>query len=83
MIAEAIARMSEDVADYPNPDLAVEVDISPSKIDRPGIYAALGVAEVWRYDGKLREVVIEPTDGRRDLPACERKWFLAGSRRGG
>ena len=59
MIAEAIARMSEDVADYPNPDLGVEVDVSPSKIDRPGIYAALGVAEVWRYDGKTREVVIE------------------------
>src|SRR4051794_15388366 len=33
MIAEAIARMSEDVADYPNPDLAIEVDVSPSKID--------------------------------------------------
>ena len=46
MIAEAVARMSEDVADYPNPDLGVEVDVSPSKIDRPGIYAALGVAEV-------------------------------------
>jgi len=59
MIAAAVARMSEDVADYPNPDLSVEVDLSPSKIDRPGIYAALGVAEVWRYDGKTREVVIE------------------------
>jgi Uma2 family endonuclease len=59
MIAEAVARWSEDVADYPNPDLGIEVDVSPSKIDRPGIYAALSVAEVWRYDGKHREVVIE------------------------
>ena len=33
---------SNDVRDYPdNPDLAVEVDISPSKIDRQKIYAAL------------------------------------------
>ena len=47
----AIARWSKDVAEYPNPDLAIEVDISPSKIDRPGIYAALRVAEVWRFDG--------------------------------
>jgi Uma2 family endonuclease len=48
---------SDDVADYPNPDLAVEVDISEPRVDRPGIYAALKVAEVWRFDG--RSVVIE------------------------
>ena len=33
------ANLSDKVADYPNPDLAVEFGISPSKIDRPGIYA--------------------------------------------
>jgi Uma2 family endonuclease len=58
-IAEAMARWSQDVADYPNPDLAIEVDVSPSRIDRPGIYAALKVAEVWRYDGESRAIVIE------------------------
>jgi len=36
-VAEANARRSNDIADYPNPDLGIEVDISPSKIDRPGI----------------------------------------------
>jgi Uma2 family endonuclease len=50
MITAAEARKSDDLADYPNPDLAVEVDISRSEIDRPGIYAALRVAEVWRFD---------------------------------
>jgi hypothetical protein len=30
--------------------LAIEVDISPSEVDRPGIYAALRVAAVWRFD---------------------------------
>jgi hypothetical protein len=31
------------------------VDLSPSELDRPGIYAALEVAEVWRFNGiKLR-----------------------------
>jgi Uma2 family endonuclease len=51
-IAAAKARNSRDIADYPNPDLGIEVDYSPSKIDRPGIYAALRVAEVWRFDGE-------------------------------
>ena len=44
----AMARGSNDVADYPNPDLAIEVDLSPSKIDRPSIYKALRVSEIWR-----------------------------------
>jgi Uma2 family endonuclease len=58
-VAEAKARRSRKVADYPNPDLGVEVDLSPSKIDRPGIYAALRVAEIWRFDGEREQVVIE------------------------
>jgi Uma2 family endonuclease len=41
----------------PVPDLAVEIDMSPSSLDRPLIYAALGVPEVWRYNGE--RVVIE------------------------
>jgi len=48
----ALARKSNDVADYPSPDLAIEIDLSPSKVDRPGIYAALQVPEVWRFDGE-------------------------------
>jgi Uma2 family endonuclease len=48
------AILSDKVADYRNPDLAIEIDISPSKIDRPGIYAALNVSEFWRIrDGKM------------------------------
>jgi Uma2 family endonuclease len=55
----ARARRSKNVADYPNPDLGIEVDISPSRIDRPGIYAALQVTEVWRFDGESEQVIIE------------------------
>jgi Uma2 family endonuclease len=47
--AAARARRSADVADYPDPDLVTEIDISPPKVDRPGIYAALKVSEVWRF----------------------------------
>jgi len=57
--ADAMMRMSRDGADYPNPDLAIEVDLSPSKIDRPDIYAALRVAEVWRFDGEHQQIIIE------------------------
>ena len=52
-------RMPLDMAGYPGPDLAIKVDVSPSKIDRPGIYAALRVPELWRFDGKRRQIVIE------------------------
>ena len=55
--AAALERGSDDIADYPNPDLAIEVDLSPPQVDRAGIYAALKVAEVWRFDG--RTVVID------------------------
>jgi Uma2 family endonuclease len=45
---EALARMSMDASDYPLPDLAVEIDMSPPQVDRAAIYRELGVAEVWR-----------------------------------
>ena len=48
-IAKAKARKSKDIADLPNPDLAIEIDTSPPKLDRTGIYAALQIAEVWIF----------------------------------
>jgi Uma2 family endonuclease len=59
IVAEAMMRSSTNVVEYPNPDLALEVDVSRSKIDRPGIYAALRVVEVWRFDGENNQIVIE------------------------
>lgn len=35
----------------PPPDLAVEVEATRSLLSRLGVYAALGVPEIWRYDG--------------------------------
>ncbi|KHG41660.1 MAG: Uma2 family endonuclease [Aphanizomenon flos-aquae KM1D3_PB] len=37
----------------PPPDLAVEIDITSSSVNKLNIYAALGVAELWRYDGEV------------------------------
>lgn len=36
----------------PPPDLALEVDVTGSSLDRMGIYAALSVPEVWRLDAR-------------------------------
>lgn len=66
-IAAALAelkRMSNDVAGYPNPDLAVEVDISPPEADRMSIYAAMGVQEVWRFDGSTVAIERLAENGR-------------------
>jgi Uma2 family endonuclease len=41
-----------DLSVDPPPDLAVEVEISRRLLDRIKIYAALGVPELWRHDGK-------------------------------
>ncbi|MGI0493613.1 Uma2 family endonuclease [Alkalinema pantanalense CENA528] len=41
-----------DLNQDPPPDLAIEIDITSSSINRMAIYAALGVPEVWRFDGE-------------------------------
>jgi Uma2 family endonuclease len=41
-----------DLSQYPPPDLALDIDITQSSINRLDIYANLGVPEVWRYDGQ-------------------------------
>ncbi len=54
-IATALALLSRrcnDVKDYPNPDFFMEVNISPPEADRAAIYSAMGVAEIWSFDGQ-------------------------------
>jgi len=74
--AEALMRMSMDGAAYPNPDLAIEVDLSPSKIDRPGIYAALQIAEVWRFGGEHQAMIIEQLGDDGCYRAAQGSTFL-------
>src|SRR5437763_4459452 len=74
-VAKARARKSDDIADYPNPDLAIEIDISPSQIDRPGIYAALQVTELWRFDDET--VVIEQLGPDGSYAAIESSRFVS------
>lgn len=72
--AAARRRGSRDIADYPNPDLAVEVDISRPEVDREAIYAALRVAEVWRLDHG--RVFIERLNPQGTYEAVESSGFL-------
>jgi Uma2 family endonuclease len=37
----------------PPPDLAIEIDITSSSLNRFSIYASLGIPEIWHYNGKI------------------------------
>jgi len=51
--AAAVQGKAElDLHNDPPPELVIEVDISRSSLRRFPIFAAIGVREVWRYDGK-------------------------------
>jgi Uma2 family endonuclease len=41
-----------DLVAYAPPDLAIEIEVSQSSVPKQPIYAGLGIAEVWRYDGE-------------------------------
>jgi Uma2 family endonuclease len=69
---EAIARMSNDQSDYPPPDMAVEVDLRHPLIDRPSIFATIGVTELWRFAGKTLLIEQLQDDGTYAESAASR-----------
>ena len=56
-------RRRLDLRVDPPPDLAIEIDVSRSSLNRMGIYAALKVPEVWRLDGDNLTFEIRGEDG--------------------
>ena len=70
----ALERHSKNIADYPNPDLAIEVDISRPEVDRAGIYAALKVPEIWRLEGD--QVIIERLTPQGTYASVDSSGFL-------
>ena len=59
--ARVRGKFEMDLEVDPPPDLAVEIDITSSSVDREGIYAAIGVPEIWRFDGdSLRIFQLRP-----------------------
>jgi Uma2 family endonuclease len=47
----------------PPPDLALEIDISRSSLDRMSIYAALKIPELWRFNGLRLQVFVWQESG--------------------
>lgn len=50
-VADILGKEELDLEIDPPPDLAIEVDVTHRSLDRIPIYAALGIPEVWRFDG--------------------------------
>ncbi|MEG4232631.1 Uma2 family endonuclease [Microcoleus sp. Pol11C3] len=53
----------------PTPDLAIESDYTNSSVNKFTIYAALGVPEIWRYQGPSLQVY-QRVEGKYEM--CER-----------
>ena len=50
--ARIIGKRTIDLESDPPPDVVVEIDATNESLSKFGIYAALGVPEIWRYDGR-------------------------------
>ncbi|MGD1901947.1 MAG: Uma2 family endonuclease [Geitlerinemataceae cyanobacterium] len=53
-----VAGRNVDFDADPPPDLVVEVDITNTDLDKNRLYAAIGVPEFWRYDGKVWRIFV-------------------------
>ena len=63
-----------DLRRDPPPDLAIEMEISRSALDRPGIYASLRVPEIWRLvHGTIQVNLLQP-DGTYGLSTTSRSF---------
>jgi len=61
---EPLVRIKQeiDLDNDPPPDLVLEIDITSGSLDKRPIYAAIGVPELWRYNGnKLEVFVLQPS----------------------
>ncbi len=82
-------RRQVDLSVDPPPDLVLEMEVSRSAVDKLGVFAAMGVPEVWRSDGQRVTILLLEGEGYREsasslsLPALTAKQaaaFLALSR---
>lgn len=69
--AARVAAVRElDLRTDPPPDLVVEIEVSRTVLDRLDLHAALGVPEVWRYDGdRVRFLVRSAAGTYAEAPA--------------
>ena len=55
--ADVVGRKSDiDFSVDPPPDIVVEVDLGHDSLSKFPVYSALGVPEIWRYDGEFMTI---------------------------
>ena len=54
--AHVRGRERIDLATDPPPDLVIEIDMTHPSLDKLPMYEAIGVPEVWRYDGQHLQI---------------------------
>lgn len=66
---EAVVRgkVEIDLSIDPPPDLALEIEISRSVLDRIGIYQAMGVPELWRFEGSRLRIHVLKQGGYEEV----------------
>jgi Uma2 family endonuclease len=62
-----------DLGTDPVPDLVLEIDLTSSSANRLEIYAGMGVAEVWIYDGY--SLVVKQLQGQGYITALNSQFF--------
>ena len=63
------SRTDLDFSVDPPPDIVVEIDLQHPSLSKFPIYAALGVPEIWRYDGKSLTIYQLTDEGYRTTPS--------------
>ena len=61
-------KMDIDLTTDPPPDLAIEIDITSLSLPRLPIYSALGIPEVWRFDGESVQILALNQATYREVP---------------
>lgn len=78
---EAAVRNKEriDLEVDPPPDIVIEIDLSRSSMPKLGIFAALGVPEVWRFDGRSVSIHVLRSGAYVESPASSELSGLTAS----
>jgi len=77
--AEALGnRIHLDFEVDPPPDIAVEIDLHHDSSSKLSISAALGVPEIWRYDGEHLTISVLQQDRYLAVPQSQALPFLTG-----
>lgn len=70
--AKMRGKKEVDLTKDPPPDLAVEIDLTTDSRRRLGIYAAIAIPEIWRFDGDSATIYQRLGDGQYAVAASSR-----------